>query len=89
MHIHDSIMAQLTIRLPDRLKKQMGRLKETNWSEVVRKAIETRILVEMSRRRRDARMALEAARKQDEIAEVLASRYDGPWSSVKVIRHWR
>jgi len=75
--------------LPDRLKKQMGRLKEINWSEVVRNAIETRILVEMIRRRRDTRMALEAARKQDEIAEVLASRYAGPWSGVKVIRHWR
>lgn len=75
--------------MPDRLKKQMGRLKEINWSEVVRNAIETRILVEMIRRRRDTRMALEAARKQDEIAEVLASRYAGPWSGVKVIRHWR
>jgi hypothetical protein len=75
--------------LPDRLKKQMGRLKEINWSEIVRKAIEARILVEMSRRRRDRRMAFEAARKQDEIAEVLASRYDGPWSGVKVIRYWR
>jgi hypothetical protein len=75
--------------LPDRLKKQMGRLKEINWSEVVRNAIETRILVEMIRRRRDTRMALEAARKQDEIAEVLASRYAGPWSGIKVIRHWR
>ena len=75
--------------MPDRLKKQMGRLKEINWSELVRKAIEARILVEMSRRQRDTRMALEAARKQDEIAEVLASRYDGPWSGVKVIRHWR
>ena len=81
-------MAQLTIRLPDRLKKQMGRLKEINWSEVVRNAIEERI-VEMSRRRRDTRVALEAARKQDEIAQVLASRYAGPWSGVRVIRQWR
>ena len=75
--------------MPDRLKKQMGRLKEINWSELVRKAIEARILGEMSRKRRDTRMALEAARKQDEIAKVLASRYGGPWSGVKVIRHWR
>jgi hypothetical protein len=88
MHIHGGVMAQLTIRLPDRLKKQMGRLKEINWSEVVRNAIEARI-VEMSKRRRDTRMALEAARKQDEIARTLASRYAGPWSGVKVIRHWR
>lgn len=81
-------MAQLTIRLPDRLKKQMGRFKEINWSEVVRKAIEARIVLEM-RRRRDTRRSLEAARKQDEIAKLLASQYSGPWSSVEVIRYWR
>lgn len=89
MHIHDSLMAQLTIRLPDRLKRQMGRLKEINWSEVVRKAIEARIVLEMSRRRRDTHMALEAARNQDGIAKILASRYNGPWSGVEVIRYWR
>jgi hypothetical protein len=81
-------MAQLTIRLPDRLKKQMGHLKEINWSEVVRKAIEARILFE-TRRRRNTRTALEAAKKQDEIASVLASRYSGPWSGVEAIHHWR
>lgn len=82
-------MAQLTIRLPDRLKRQMGRLKEINWSGVVRNAIEARIVLEMSRRRRNTRVALEAAKKQDEIAEILGSRYSGPWSGVEVIRYWR
>jgi len=88
-HIHDGAMTQLTIRLPDRLKKQMGRLKEINWSEVVRKAIEAKVVLEMSKRRRDTRMALEAAKRQDEIAKVLASRYNGAWSGVEVIRYWR
>jgi Arc/MetJ-type ribon-helix-helix transcriptional regulator len=82
-------LAQLTIRLPDRLKKQMERLREINWSEVVRKAIEARIVLEMSLRRRNKGIALEAAKRQDEIAEVLASRYSGTWNGVEVIRHWR
>ncbi|MBS7650858.1 MAG: hypothetical protein QXN62_06765 [Candidatus Bathyarchaeia archaeon] len=82
-------MAQLTIRLPDHLKKQMRRFKEINWSEVMRKAIEARILLELDRIRRDRSLMIEAARRQDEIAKTLTSRYSGPWSGVEVIRYWR
>jgi len=82
-------MAQLTIRMPDRLKKQMKRFREVNWSEVTRKAIEARILLEMTRRRKERHAMIEAAKRQDEIARILASRYRGPWSGVEVIRHWR
>jgi hypothetical protein len=89
MHIHGCGMAQLTIRLPDRLKKQMRRFREVNWSEVTRKAIEARIIIEASRKRREKRVMVEAARRQDELAKILTSRYSGPWSGVEVIRYWR
>jgi hypothetical protein len=67
----------------------MGRFREINWSEVVRKAIEARVVLEMGKRRRNTRVALEAAKTQDEITKVLASRYGGTWSGVEVIRYWR
>jgi hypothetical protein len=67
----------------------MKRFKEINWSEVMRKAIEARILVETDKRRRDRCLMIEAARRQDEIAKTLSSRYSGPWSGVEVIRYWR
>ena len=79
----------MTIRLPDRLKRQMRRFRDVNWSEVMRKAIESRILLEVSRRQEDRRMMVEAARRQDEIAKIISSRYSDPWSGVEVIRYWR
>jgi len=83
------MMAQLTIRMPEPLRRQMKRFREVNWSEVTRKAIEARILLEMTRRQKDRHVMVEAAKMQDEIARILASRYTGPWSGVEVIRYWR
>ena len=83
-------MAQLTIRLPDSLRRQMERLRELNWSEVIREAIQSRIRLEMARKpARNRRLMLRAVKKQDEIAEALSSRYSGSWSGVEVIRYWR
>ncbi len=83
-------MAQLTIRLPEQLKRQMEKFRELNWSEVVRDAIQSRIRLEIGRKRvRNKRLMLQAVKRQDEIAEALSSRYNGPWSGVEVIRYWR
>ena len=35
--------AKITVRVPIELKKEMEKLKEVNWSEVIRRAIEDRI----------------------------------------------
>lgn len=82
-------MAQLTIRLPDQLKRKMAKFRELNWSEVIRNAIEARILHEQTNIPRDRRRMLQAVRRQDEIAEALASRYKGRWDGTEVIRYWR
>ncbi len=83
------LMAQLTIRLPDRLKREMRRFGEVNWSEVVRNAIQTRIILESGRKRRSTQMMLEAVKRQDDIAKILTSRHSRPWRGVEVIRYWR
>lgn len=90
VHAHTTPMAQLTIRLPESLKRQMERFRELNWSEIIRESIRSRIRLETSSSRvRNRQLVLQAARKQDEIAETLSSRYSGHWSGVEVIRYWR
>lgn len=72
------------------MRKRMEALSDLNWSEVVRQAIEARIAVEAARRQaKDRARMIKAAEKQDEIAARLTSRYKGPWSGVEVIRYWR
>jgi hypothetical protein len=68
----------------------MEKMRDLNWSEIIREAIQARIHFEMKRRRtKNKRLMDEAVKKQNEIAEALSSRYDGPWSGVEVIRYWR
>jgi hypothetical protein len=68
----------------------MEKMRELNWSEIIRQAIQERIHLEMrSKRVRNKRLMVQAVKKQDDIAEALSSRYNGPWSGVEVIRYWR
>jgi Arc/MetJ-type ribon-helix-helix transcriptional regulator len=83
-------MAQLTTRLPEQLKRQMEKMRDLNWSEIIREAIRASIHFKMKKRRfRNKRLVNQAVKKQNEIAEALSSRYDGSWSGVEVIRYWR
>jgi len=62
---------------------------EVNWSQVVRSALEERIMREVSTRRvKDRRRILKAVRVQDESAEKTVG-YGSRWSSLEVIRWWR
>ncbi len=81
-------MAIFNVRISDDLKRRMEGLSHLNWSEIVRKAVEGRVLEEQGRRKERARI-LEAIRTQDRIAETLARRYKGPWKGTGVIRYWR
>lgn len=88
MHIRGSL-GQLTIRLPQQLKRKMKQLRDLNWSEIIREAIEARVLLESKRRLRDKSQALRAVKRMNEIADALSSRYSGPWNGAEVIRYWR
>jgi predicted transcriptional regulator len=77
-------MAIITVRVEDDLKKKMERLKEVNWSEITRRAIEEKI------RELDLwqPIDLDRARKAAEDTDELRRRISG-WNSTEEIRKWR
>jgi hypothetical protein len=77
-------MAIITVRVEDDLKKKMERLKEVNWSEITRRAIEEKI------RELDLwqPIDLDRARKAAEDTDELRRRISG-WKSTEEIRKWR
>lgn len=70
-------MANVTVSVPEELKKRMEHLPSVNWSEVARQAFEETV--------RQKRM-LEAAEHIKKLRE--ESRTPG-WSGVREIRKWR
>jgi hypothetical protein len=83
-------LAVVTVRLPERLKKQMIKLKGVNWSAVVRDAIETRVRLESKRVERDWDRVREASRITDEIFNEMRRRHGHTDDdSVETIRAWR
>ena len=80
-------MEVVSIKVDSSTKKRMARMRDINWSEVLRDAIRRRLeLEERLRTPIDRRRASEAARRMDEFRRQLgASDYD----STKEIRRWR
>jgi predicted transcriptional regulator len=70
-------MANVTVAVPDELKKRMEHVPDVNWSEVARQAFEETI------RRKQMR---EAAESTDRLRE--SSKTTG-WSGAAEIRKWR
>ncbi len=82
-------MGVLTVRVPDALKRRLRMFPEVNWSQVVRSALEDRVMIEISTHRtKDKKIILRAVRIQDEAAEKTA-KWARQWSSIEVIRWWR
>jgi len=77
--------SMITARVPKELKEKMKKASHINWSEVIRKAIEEKILAEERRR-----SLKNAANVMDEIRNNLLRAY-GPtcYDSVEVIKLWR
>lgn len=71
------LMANVTVSVPEELKREMKRLKHVNWSEVARKAFEDRV------RREEMRKAAEG---MDRLRQ---SSQTPEWSGAKEIRKWR
>jgi metal-responsive CopG/Arc/MetJ family transcriptional regulator len=83
-------MAVITVRLPERLKKEMRKLKGVNWSALVRDAIESRISLEARRAERDWDRVGEAARLTDSIFEEMREKHRHiDYNSAETIRNWR
>jgi hypothetical protein len=77
-------MPIFTVRVDEELKRKMNDLKEVNWSEVTRAAIEEKVReMEMWRRVDVQRLKLASTETDD-----LRRKVEG-WSSTSEIRRWR
>jgi hypothetical protein len=70
-------MANVTITVPEELKREMKKRKRTNWSMVARKAFEEAIRQE------------EMTKAAEEIDRLRTSSRTPGWSGAKEIRKWR
>jgi len=83
-------MTNVTVRIPDELRVKMRALSDINWSEVVRRAIEGRIALEMTRRKKNQKRIIEAGRRADVIFEKLKTEHGSiNFDSSETIRYWR
>jgi hypothetical protein len=76
-HVGATCMANVTIAVPEELKREMKKRKKTNWSLIARKAFEEAI------RREEMTKAAEA------IDNLRTSSKTPGWSGAKEIRKWR
>ena len=72
-----SIMANVTVSVPEELKKRMDHTEGINWSQIARKAFEEAV------KRREMGQAAEA---MDRLRESIRS---SAWSGAREIRKWR
>src|SRR5438093_9891042 len=83
-------MAILTVRLPDRLKRQMRRLSRVNWSQVARRAIEETVQAELAHEKKNGARILEASRNIDQLYGEVKRMYGTvEYDSAKTVRSWR
>ena len=78
IHVYTS-MPLVTVRVDERLKREMERLSHINWSEVIREALERKVKEESGRSLAEAVLLNEKLRK----------RAPEGWDSAEVIRAWR
>lgn len=83
-------MAVVTIRVPEKLRKEMRKVKSVNWSALIRDAIETRLELERLSKGRDRERILEANRQADAVYEEMQRKYGHvQFDSAETIRYWR
>jgi predicted transcriptional regulator len=79
-----TLMAIVTVRVDENLKKKMEQLREVNWSEVTRTAIEQKIKDIELWQPIDLARAKRAADDTDELRVKISG-----WNSTEEIRKWR
>jgi len=75
--VHGMCMTNVTITVPEDLKRKMEKANGINWSSVARKAFEEAILKK------------EMSKAAEEIDRLRASSKSLGWSGAKEIRRWR
>jgi len=80
----------VTIRVPDRLKRKMRKVKSVNWSALLRDAIQARIELERRPTAKEWERVREAGARADTIYKEMASKYGYiDFNSAETIRYWR
>lgn len=83
-------LALVTVRVPERLKKEMQRLRSINWSALLREAIESRIELERRSTTKDWEKLRGGSRKADSIYRETARKYGHiDFNSAETVRFWR
>jgi predicted transcriptional regulator len=83
-------VTSITIRVPDELKKKMKSLPEINWSEVVRRAIASRVNLELAREGKDWAAISKSGTRIDGIYEKLRAEHGSiEFDSSETVRYWR
>jgi len=80
-------MEVVSFKIDSRLKKKMKQYKDINWSEILREAVEKRLILEEFFRNTsfDVKKALKASSAID----TLRTKTSGSWSGEEEIKHWR
>ncbi|MBN2014687.1 MAG: VapB-type antitoxin [Candidatus Altiarchaeota archaeon] len=81
-------MSYITVRVDKKLKEEIEKFQDINWSEVVRQSIKERIEHEKTRQRKrtlDVKRIKKAVKAQDELSD----KTSGRWSGTEEIRKWR
>jgi hypothetical protein len=81
-------LALITVRIDDRLKDKMKRMRHVNWSEVIRAAIAERISLEESAMKRNS-IDLDLLERAMTDQDRLRDRTSGTWSGSEEIQKWR
>ncbi len=83
-------MALVTIRVPEKLRKEMRKVKSVNWSALIRDAIESRIELERQMTDRDRERVIEASKQADSVYAEMHRKYGHmSFNSAETIRYWR
>ena len=83
-------MPTITVRISEDLKRKMKQVKGVNWSEVIRRAILERVMIEEKAGSKDWDVVRRAAKEADELRMKLESRYGRcNYNSAEIIRRWR
>jgi len=83
-------MPTITIRIPEDLRRRMSQVKGVNWSEVVRRAILGRVMIEERLQGKDWDVVRKAASDTDELRMKLEAKYGRcDYDSGETIRRWR
>jgi hypothetical protein len=83
-------MPTISVRIPEDLRRRMSQIKGVNWSEVVRRAILEKIVIEERIGSKNWDLVRRAGKEADELRMKLEAKYGKcNYDSAETIRCWR